>query len=95
MSVLIHLNHDPPFYLSKSVSLVFSKSPTVVKCKTVVNGKFLEQVESFIYLGETLIGWKRRKVISIVVILEYTFNSMKDVPTPRRSTLQVKLRVLK
>ena len=32
---------------SKSCTMVFIKSPTVTKCNTVLNGKFLEQVESF------------------------------------------------
>ena len=38
---------------TKSFTMVFSKSSTVPKFKTVFKGNFLEQVELFIYLGET------------------------------------------
>ena len=37
----------------KSFTMVFSKASTVPKYKTVVNGKLLEQVESFIYRSAT------------------------------------------
>ena len=35
---------------AESFTMVFSKSPTVPKCKIVVYGKFLEHEKSFIYL---------------------------------------------
>ena len=71
--------------MAKYITMVFSKSPTVPKCKSIVNYKFLEQIESFIYLGAnfTSDGRCEKEIRRRIIISRSTINSMKDVLTSK------------
>ena len=81
----------------KSYTMVFSKSSSIPTCQIKVHGKFLEQVNSFIYLGSvfTSDGRCEKEVKRPIGIAKTAFPSMKKVLCGRNISMAVRLRVLK
>ncbi len=83
--------------ISKSFTMVFSKSQIIPGCKIDVHGKSLEQVKSFIYLGAmfTSDGKCDKEIRRRIGIAKSAFKAMENVLTSRTISLKVRLRVLK
>ena len=97
IDIVVRESENKGWYLngSKSFTMVFSKSTVIPTCNITVHGTSVEQVNSFVYLGNMFTSdgrWVQdvRWRIGIAV-----FTSLDKVLKSRDIKLQLRIRVLK
>ena len=83
MDIVVQESEQKGLFLNiaKSYTMVFSKSSSIPTCQIKVHGKPLEQVNSFVYLGNvfTSDGICEKEVKRRIGIAKTAFTSMKKV----------------
>ena len=76
--------------------MVFSKQQTTPKCKIIMDGEELEQIEHFNYLGSELTtdGRSTKDIRKRIVLAKQAFNNMKSILANKKITIKTKKRFL-
>ena len=98
INVVVTKSEEKGLYLNsaKSFTMVFSKASQIPTCKINVNGKILEQVHSFVYLGSQFTSDARcEEIRRRIGIAKSSFTSMSKVLTSRDIHMTVRIKVLR
>ena len=99
INVVVTKSEEKGLYLNsaKSFAMVFTKASQIPTCNINVRGKILEQVHSFVYLGNQFTSDERseKEVRRRLGIAKSAFISMSKVLTSRDIHMTVRIKVMR
>ena len=99
INIVVTKSEEKGLYLNsaKSFAMVFSKASQIPICNINVHGKILEQVHSFVYLGNQFTSDARceKETRRRIGIAKSVFTSMTKVLTSKDIHMTVRIKVLR